>query len=81
MLSNIRAVQTLSRLHWVHPGKKKDVLILEFTNDTETIKVVFEIYYTTTILSDETVCNKWNFGKIFRQDKVSDTCLYSRRFA
>ena len=57
MLSDIKAVQTLSRLNRAHPGKK-DVFILDFANDTETIKVAFERYYTTTILSDETDPNK-----------------------
>ena len=37
MLSDIKAVQTLSRLNRAHPGKK-DVFILDFANDTETIK-------------------------------------------
>jgi type I restriction enzyme R subunit len=57
MLSDIKAVQTLSRLNRAHPGKK-DVFILDFANDTETIKIAFERYYTTTILSDETDPNK-----------------------
>lgn len=57
MLSDIKAVQTLSRLNRAHPGKK-DVFILDFANDTETIKKAFERYYTTTILSDETDPNK-----------------------
>ena len=49
MLSDIKTVQTLSRLNRAHPGKK-DVFILDFANDTETIKKAFERYYTTTIL-------------------------------
>ncbi|MTI85378.1 MAG: type I restriction endonuclease subunit R [Firmicutes bacterium] len=57
MLSDIKAVQTLSRLNRAHPGKK-DTFILDFANDTETIKKAFEKYYTTTILSDETDPNK-----------------------
>lgn len=57
MLSDIKAVQTLSRLNRAHPGKT-DTFILDFANDTDTIKKAFERYYTTTILSDETDPNK-----------------------
>ncbi len=57
MLSDIKAVQTLSRLNRAHPDKK-DTFVLDFANDTDTIKKAFETYYTTTILSDETDPNK-----------------------
>ncbi|CAK0775331.1 type I restriction enzyme, R subunit [Gammaproteobacteria bacterium] len=57
MLSNIKAVQTLSRLNRAHP-KKSDVFILDFQNDTETIEKSFADYYRTTILSSETDPNK-----------------------
>jgi type I restriction enzyme, R subunit len=56
-LSGIKAVQTLSRLNRAHP-KKHDVFVLDFINDTETIRAAFDIYYRTTILSDETDPNK-----------------------
>ncbi|MYA40707.1 MAG: type I restriction endonuclease subunit R [Gemmatimonadetes bacterium] len=52
-LSGIRAVQTLSRLNRSHP-EKRDVFVLDFLNDTETIAKAFSDYYRTTILSDET---------------------------
>ncbi len=52
-LSGIRAVQTLSRLNRSHP-EKRDVFVLDFLNDTETIAKAFADYYRTTILSDET---------------------------
>lgn len=57
MLSDIKAVQTLSRLNRAYPGKN-DTFVLDFTNETEMIKNAFERYYTTTILSDETDPNK-----------------------
>lgn len=57
MLSDIKAVQTLSRLNRAHP-KKHDVFILDFQNDTETIEKAFSDYYRTTILSKETDPNK-----------------------
>jgi type I restriction enzyme R subunit len=56
-LSGIKAVQTLSRLNRAHP-KKHDVFVLDFLNDTETIRAAFDTYYRTTILSDETDPNK-----------------------
>jgi len=56
-LSGIKAVQTLSRLNRGHP-KKRDVFVLDFQNDTETIEKSFADYYRTTILSKETDPNK-----------------------
>jgi len=56
-LSGIKAVQTLSRLNRAHP-QKHDTFVLDFQNDAETMKVAFEDYYRTTILSDETDPNK-----------------------
>lgn len=57
MLSDIKAVQTLSRLNRAHHGKH-DTFVLDFANDTDVIKKSFETYYTTTVLSDETDPNK-----------------------
>lgn len=56
-LSGVQAVQTLSRLNRAHP-QKRDVFILDFKNNEETIHQAFEAYYTTTILSDKTDPNK-----------------------
>ncbi|MDP3113592.1 MAG: type I restriction endonuclease [Candidatus Cloacimonadaceae bacterium] len=56
-LSGIKAVQTLSRLNRAHP-QKHDTFVLDFLNDTDTIKLAFQDYYRTTILSDETDPNK-----------------------
>ncbi len=52
-LSGIRAVQTLSRLNRSHP-EKRDVFVLDFLNDMDTITKAFSDYYRTTVLSDET---------------------------
>lgn len=57
VLSDIKAVQTLSRLNRAHPGKV-DTFVLDFANDIGTIKGAFETYYKTTILSQETDPNK-----------------------
>jgi type I restriction enzyme R subunit len=56
-LSGIKAVQTLSRLNRAHP-QKHDVFVLDFMNDSETIRAAFSDYYRTTILSEETDPNK-----------------------
>ena len=56
-LSGIKAVQTLSRINRCHP-QKHDTFILDFANDADTIRMAFEDYYRTTILSDETDPNK-----------------------
>lgn len=58
-LSDIKAVQTLSRLNRSHP-KKKDTFVLDFANDPEDIKVAFQRYYKMTSLSQETDPNKLN---------------------
>ena len=52
-LSGIKAVQTLSRLNRSHP-KKHDAFVLDFQNDTGTIRDAFEDYYRATVLADET---------------------------
>lgn len=52
-LSNIKAVQTLSRLNRAHP-KKSETFVLDFMNDADTMRESFEPYYRTTLLSEET---------------------------
>jgi len=56
-LSDVKAVQTLSRLNRAHP-KKHDVFVLDFHNDSDTIEKAFAPYYRTTILSEKTDPNK-----------------------
>ena len=56
-LSSIKALQTLSRLNRAHPDKH-DVFVLDFLNDTATIRDAFSNFYRTTILSEETDPNK-----------------------
>ena len=52
-LSGVKAVQTLSRLNRIMPGKKEDTFVLDFVNTTNEIKTSFEPYYQATILSEE----------------------------
>ena len=58
-LSDIKGVQTLSRLNRSHP-KKTDTFVLDFMNDPENIIKAFSTYYKTTILSDKTDPNRLN---------------------
>ena len=58
-LSDIAAVQTISRLNRCAPGKL-DTFVLDFENDPGIIKAAFDRYYKTTILSGETDINKLN---------------------
>ena len=56
-LSDIKAVQTLSRLNRAHP-KKHDVFVLDSLNDADIIRDSFADFYRATILADETDPNK-----------------------
>ena len=58
-LSDIKAVQTLSRLNRSYPDKT-EVFVLDFVNDASDIKAAFDKYYKTTVLSGETDVNKLN---------------------
>lgn len=56
-LNGVAAVQTLSRLNRIAPHKN-DTLVIDFANDTDTIKKSFEPYYGETTLSKETDYHK-----------------------
>ncbi len=59
VLSDVKAVQTLSRLNRCHP-KKTDTFVLDFANDPEMICAAFQRYYKTTVLVGESDINKLN---------------------
>lgn len=52
-LSGVHAVQTLSRLNRVYPGKEQ-TMVLDFANEAADIQQSFEPYYDRTILSKGT---------------------------
>lgn len=56
-LGGVNAVQTLSRLNRIYPGKE-DTLVLDFANAEEEIQKAFQPYYDKTILTDTTDPNK-----------------------
>lgn len=52
-LRGVHAVQTLSRLNRVYPGKD-ETMVLDFVNDVDTIQESFQPYYDRTILTEAT---------------------------
>lgn len=59
-LRDVQAVQTLSRLNRAYKPDKTDTFVLDFFNSVDDIKVAFEPFYKTTVLSEETDVNKLN---------------------
>ncbi len=55
-LSGVKAVQTLSRLNRMQPGKE-DTFVLDFANDRQTILDSFQPYYEVTSVTEETDIN------------------------
>ena len=73
-LSDIAAVQTLSRLNRAAPGKD-EVYVLDFANKAETIEKAFSRFYRTTILSGETDPNKlYDLISLMEGYQVYDHC-------
>ena len=52
-LGGVNAVQTLSRLNRIHPGKT-ETMVLDFSNEADEIQNGFEPYYEKTLLSEAT---------------------------
>ena len=79
-LSGIKAVQTLSRLNRAHP-QKHDVVVLDFLNDVDLIRIAFSDFYRTTILAEETDPNKLHDlqaeldgAQVYTLDQVDELC-------
>ena len=82
-LSGIKAVQTLSRLNRAHP-KKHDAFVLDFQNDSDTIRDAFADYFRSTVLADETDPDKLHDlqaeldgARVYTEEQVKDV---ARRF-
>lgn len=52
-LHGVKAVQTLSRINRMHPGKT-DTFVLDFVNSAEDIQKSFQDYYISTGITEET---------------------------
>jgi type I restriction enzyme R subunit len=79
-LSGVKAVQTLSRLNRIYPGKE-DTFILDFVNDTQEILDSFQPYYEQTTLKETTNPNqlydlklKLEATQIFWQSEIDAFC-------
>ena len=75
-LSGVAAVQTLSRLNRVAPGKDQ-TFVLDFANTAEDIVEAFEPYYEATTLADVTdpnivhsTMNKLDAARIYQESEV-----------
>lgn len=53
LLSGVHAVQTLSRLNRMYESKE-ETMVLDFANEVEHVRLSFQPYYETTILSEST---------------------------
>ena len=78
ILRGVAAVQTLSRANRIAPHKD-DTLILDFVNDTDTIRESFEPYYGQTSLEKETdyhilydLMEEIYKGMIFDEEEVEE---------
>ncbi|MFP4498337.1 MAG: UvrB domain 3-containing protein, partial [Vulcanimicrobiota bacterium] len=79
-LSGVRAVQTLSRLNRMHPGKE-DTFVLDFVNEREDILKAFQPYYEETALSEPTdpnilydLKNKLDEFQVYWKSEVESFC-------
>ena len=71
-LRDVKAVQTLSRLNRICPGKE-DTFILDFVNTKEEIQAAFQPYYQETELAEEV-----NINLIYRtQKELRDFKVYN----
>ena len=71
-LRDVKAVQTLSRLNRICPGKE-DTFILDFVNTDAEIKEAFQPYYQETDLAEEI-----NIDLVFKKRKeIRKVNLYS----
>jgi type I restriction enzyme R subunit len=75
VLTDVRAVQTLSRLNRAYKPYKTDTFVLDFVNSADTIKEAFKPFYETTILSEATDVNRLND----LQDALDAFQVYSRQ--
>lgn len=71
-LNGVKAVQTLSRLNRIHPGKN-DTFILDFVNTNEDIQKAFEPFYEETSLGEEIDVDKIYLSK----EKLREYKLYN----
>lgn len=79
-LSNIQAVQTLSRLNRTTRGKE-DTFVLDFVNEPEEIYKAFKPYYEQTVMGDESdpqqlndIAHRLDSWQVYYPDEVNAWC-------
>lgn len=71
-LVGLRAVQTLSRLNRIYPGKNS-TFVLDFVNEAEDIQKAFQPYYQATVLTEGVDPNKlYKIQKSIDKFKIVD---------
>ena len=73
-LSDVKAVQTLSRLNRCLKPWKTDTFVLDFVNSADKIKEAFDPFFRTTILSEQSDINRLND----LQDALDNFQVYSK---
>jgi type I restriction enzyme R subunit len=68
-LEGVKAVQTLSRLNRIHPGKD-ETFVLDFVNDAETIRKGFEPFYRETLAAPTDPNVLFDAADVLRQADV-----------
>jgi type I restriction enzyme R subunit len=70
-LGGIQAIQTLSRLNRIYPGKT-DTFVLDFVNEPEEIQQAFQPYYEKTIIGERV-----DYSKLYElQNKLKGFNVY-----
>ena len=79
-LSGVRAVQALSRLNRMYPGKE-DTFVLDFVNDTDEIQRSFQPYYEQTTVSESAdpyhlyaLQHKFDSAQLYSKSEVHAFC-------
>lgn len=67
----IKAVQTLSRLNRIIPGKE-DTFVLDFVTTKEEVEEAFKLYYKARLLDEAVNANLIDDTQIM----LRDACLY-----
>lgn len=79
-LDGVQAVQTLSRLNRICPGKE-DTFVLDFVNDSEDIRSAFQPYYEATEVDEPAEPNRLydlksqlDAAQVYWQAEIEDYC-------
>ncbi len=79
-LADVQAVQTLSRLNRIHPGKE-DTFVLDFVNEAADIHEAFKPYYEVPIVGEMAephqlydLQSKIGVEQVFSQNEIEEFC-------